>query len=68
MMMDDGLQIDDAHGDGSEVDDVITPPPPPHPPNQSLKTAETCQNPMLIKVRVSINWPYLTLPDLKTKP
>ena len=31
MMMDDGLQIDDAHGDGSEVDDVITPPPHPNP-------------------------------------
>ena len=55
---DDGRHLDDAHGDGGDVD-VRTPPPHPtlfHPPKRgSLKPAKACQNPMVIKTRVSQN-------------
>ena len=60
---DDGRHIDDVPGDGGEVDVITRPPPPPphptppHPTSPSKKgkheTPKKCQNPMVIKARVS---------------
>ena len=43
-----------AYDDG-RVDVISSPPPAPPPPNPGPETLKLCQNPMVVKGRVSLN-------------
>ena len=54
MKMDDGLHIDDVHGDGGKVD-VIIPPLHPNPTPQTREALKRQKPAMVIKVHISVN-------------